>query len=45
MAKTVAAGGTELNPVRDYDYEYLQGCLADPFGHHWLLEKKLAYNA
>jgi len=41
MEKAIAAGGTELNPVRDYDYEYRQGCVADPFGHHWLLEKKI----
>lgn len=41
MAKSVAAGGKELDPVRDYDYEYRQGCLEDPFGHHWLLEKKI----
>lgn len=41
MAKAVAAGGTEIDPVTDYDYEYRQGCLADPFGHHWLLEKKI----
>ena len=41
MAKAVAAGGTELDPVKDYDYEYRQGCVADPFGHHWLLEKKI----
>lgn len=41
MAKAVAAGGRELDPVRDYDYEYRQGCVEDPFGHHWLLEKKI----
>ncbi|HZI53753.1 MAG TPA: VOC family protein [Chitinophagaceae bacterium] len=41
MAKAVAAGGTELDPVRDYDYEYQQGRVADPCGHHWLLEKKI----
>ena len=41
MAKAVAAGGRELDPVTDYDYQYRQGCLADPFGHHWLIEKKL----
>lgn len=41
MAKAVAAGGTEVDPVTDYDYQYRQGCLADPFGHHWLIEKKL----
>ena len=41
MAQAVAAGGKELDPVRDYDYEYRQGCVEDPFGHHWLLEKKI----
>ena len=41
MDKAVAAGGTVLDPVKDYDYQYRQGCLADPFGHHWLIEKKL----
>ena len=28
MAKAVAAGGTEIDPVQDYDYDYRQGCLA-----------------
>jgi PhnB protein len=41
MAKAVAAGGIELDPVKDYDYDYRQGCVADPFGHHWLIEKKV----
>jgi PhnB protein len=41
MAKAVAAGGTELDSVQDYDYDYRQGCLADPFGHRWLIEKKI----
>jgi PhnB protein len=41
MTNAVAAGGMELDPVRDYDYEYRQGCVADPFGHHWLLERKI----
>ena len=41
MAKAVAAGGIEIDPVKDYDYDYRQGCLADPFGHHWLIEKKI----
>jgi PhnB protein len=40
MEKAVAAGGTELEPVTDHDYEYRQGCLADPFGHIWYIEKK-----
>ena len=42
IAKAVAAGGTEIDPVKDYDYDYRQGCLADPFGHHWLIEKRLS---
>ncbi|HEV8273689.1 MAG TPA: hypothetical protein VGQ04_20395 [Chitinophagaceae bacterium] len=41
MAKAVAAGGTEIDPVQDYYYNYRQGCLGDPFGHHWLIEKKI----
>jgi PhnB protein len=41
MVKAVAAGGTELDPVRDYDYDYRQGTFADPFGHHWVLQKKI----
>ena len=41
MAKALAAGGTEIEPVQDYDYDYRQGRLADPFGHHWLIEKKI----
>lgn len=41
MTKAIAAGGTEIDPVKDYDYNYRQGRVADPFGHHWLLEKKI----
>jgi PhnB protein len=41
MGKALAAGGTEIEPVQDYDYNYRQGRLADPFGHHWLIEKKI----
>lgn len=41
MTKALGAGGKEIEPVTDYDYGYRQGKLADPFGHHWLLEKKI----
>jgi len=34
MAKAVAAGGIEVDPVKDYDYNYRQGCLGDPFRHY-----------
>ena len=40
MTKAVDAGGKEPDAVRNYDYEYRQGCVEDPFGHHWL-EKKI----
>jgi uncharacterized glyoxalase superfamily protein PhnB len=40
MNKAVAAGGTQLDPVTDYDYDYRQGCLADPFGITGSLRKK-----
>lgn len=35
------AGATLLNPARDYDYGYRQGEIRDPFGHQWLVEKKI----
>jgi PhnB protein len=41
MSKAVSAGGTEIDPIQDYDYDYRQGTLADPFGHHWVLQKKI----
>ncbi len=39
VAKAVAAGGIEIHPVQDYEYGYRQGTIADPFGHHWEIEK------
>ena len=41
MAKAVSAGGTEIDPVQDYDYDYRQGTIGDPFGHHWVVQKKI----
>ncbi|HRH60181.1 MAG TPA: VOC family protein [Chitinophagaceae bacterium] len=41
VAKAVAAGAIETNPVTDYDYAYRQGDITDPFGHHWIIEKKI----
>jgi PhnB protein len=37
----IAAGGKAINPMQDWDYGYRQGVIADPFGHQWLLEKKI----
>ena len=31
----------QLSPMQDYDYGYRQGTVTDPFGHQWLLEKKI----
>ena len=41
FATAVSAGGTVLSPMQDYDYGYRQGTVTDPFGHQWLLEKKI----
>lgn len=45
VANAVAAGGKEISPVKDYDYGYRQGTIQDPFGHHWLLEKRIEKNS
>jgi PhnB protein len=39
MAKAIAAGARETNPMQDYDYGYRQGSITDPFGHHWTIQK------
>jgi PhnB protein len=41
MDKALAAGATEISPAQDYDYGYRQGQLKDPFGHIWMIEKKI----
>ena len=41
VKRAVAAGAEETNPVTDYEYSYRQGTVTDPFGHQWLIEKKL----
>jgi PhnB protein len=41
MANALAAGGRELEPMQDYFYGYRQGTVADPFGHHWMLQKRI----
>jgi PhnB protein len=40
-AMAVAAGAREISPVKDYEYGYRQATVADPFGHQWLLQKKI----
>jgi PhnB protein len=41
MARAVNAGATEISPAKTYEYNYRQGSLRDPFGHQWLIEKKV----
>jgi PhnB protein len=40
-ARAVAAGGREMFPVADQPYGMRQGRVVDPFGHHWLIGKRL----
>ena len=41
MGNAIKAGATEINPAKDYEYGYRQGEIEDPFGHHWLIQKKI----
>lgn len=41
FSQAAEAGGVIANPMQDYDYGYRQGTLVDPFGHQWLIQKKL----
>ena len=41
VKRAVEAGAIETNPVQDFDYGYRQGVVKDPFGHQWLVEKKI----
>jgi PhnB protein len=37
----IAAGGKVVDPIQDFEYGYRQGIVADPFGHQWLLQKRI----
>jgi PhnB protein len=37
FARAIAAGGTEVRPVKDQFYGDRSGCLTDPFGHSWTI--------
>lgn len=39
--KAIKAGAIEISATKDYEYGYRQGEIKDPFGHHWLIEKKI----
>ena len=39
--QAIAAGAILATPVTDYDYGYRQGEFIDPFGHKWIVQKRL----
>jgi len=41
MHSAIAAGASEISPAKDYEYGYRQGQIKDPFGHQWLVQKKI----
>ena len=41
VSRAVTAGAKLIDPVTDHDYRYRQGTVEDPFGHQWLIEKKI----
>jgi PhnB protein len=41
MDNALRAGAKEVFPATDFEYGYRQGEIEDPFGHHWLIQKKI----
>lgn len=41
MLNAIKSGAKEISAAKDYEYAYRQGEVEDPFGHRWLIEKKL----
>ena len=41
MKSALAAGATLVSTAQDYDYGFRQGNIKDPFGHVWMIEKKM----
>ncbi len=41
IKRALEAGATLLSPAQDYDYGFRQGEIKDPFGHIWMLEKRI----
>ncbi len=41
MNSAIQAGAIEISPAKDYEYNYRQGTIRDPFGHDWLIQKKI----
>lgn len=41
MARALEAGGRQESAMQDYFYGFRQGIVADPFGHHWMIQKRI----
>ena len=41
MKQAIEAGATEVSAAKDYDYGYRQGIIKDPFGHQWMIQKRI----
>ncbi len=41
IQQAVKAGAKLISPAQDYEYGYRQGILQDPFGHQWLIHKRI----
>ena len=41
MNTAIEAGAIEISPAKDYEYGYREGEIKDPFGHLWLIQKKI----
>ncbi|SDX17862.1 PhnB protein [Hydrobacter penzbergensis] len=41
MEKAEKNGAEVIAPAQDYDYGYRQGEIKDPFGHCWVIQKKI----
>jgi PhnB protein len=41
MSNAIQAGAKEISHAKDYEYGYHQGEIEYPFGHHWLIQRKI----
>jgi PhnB protein len=41
VEKAVKAGATMLQPPITFEYNYRQAVIKDPFGHQWLIQKRV----
>ena len=41
VQQAALAGGKVASPMQDFEYGYRQGVVMDPFGHQWLIQKRI----